>query len=79
VIDLATLRHPQTLLAYQLNDIDLTVEHGAPLRLRAETLLGFKMVKWIERIEFVEEYASIRGGQGGSREDNKEYEVEASI
>ncbi len=79
VIDLATLRHPQTLLAYQLNDIDLTVEHGAPLRLRAETLLGFKMVKWIERIEFVEEYASIRGGQGGSREDNKEYEVEASV
>ena len=79
VIDLATLRHPQTLLAYQLNDVDLTVEHGAPLRLRAETLLGFKMVKWIERIEFVEEYASIRGGQGGSREDNKEYEMEASV
>jgi thiosulfate reductase cytochrome b subunit len=79
VIDLATLRHPQTLLAYQLNGEDLTVAHGAPLRLRAETLLGFKMVKWIERIEFVEEYASIREGQGGSREDNKEYEVEASV
>lgn len=79
VIDLATLRHPQTLLAYQLNDEDLTVEHGAPLRLRVETLLGFKMVKWIERIEFVEDYADIRGGQGGSREDNKHYEIEASV
>ncbi len=79
VIDLPTLCHPQTLLAYQLNGEDLTVEHGAPLRLRAETLLGFKMVKWIERIEFVEEYADIRDGQGGSREDNKQYEVEASV
>ncbi len=79
VLDLATLRHPQTLLAYQLNGEDLTVEHGAPLRLRVENMLGFKMVKWIERIEFVAEYASIREGQGGSREDNKQYEIEASI
>ncbi len=78
-LDLATLRHPQTLLAYQLNGEDLTVYHGAPLRLRVENMLGFKMVKWLERIEFVAEYASIRGGQGGSREDNKEYEIEASI
>lgn len=78
-IELATLRHPQALLAYQLNGEDLSVEHGAPLRLRVETLLGFKMVKWIKRIEFVESYAQIREGQGGSREDNKEYEVEASI
>jgi DMSO/TMAO reductase YedYZ molybdopterin-dependent catalytic subunit len=78
-LDLATLRHPQTLLAYQLNGEDLTVEHGAPLRLRVENMLGFKMVKWLERIEFVEECASIREGQGGSREDNKQYEIEASI
>jgi DMSO/TMAO reductase YedYZ molybdopterin-dependent catalytic subunit len=42
-------------------------------------MLGFKMVKWLERIEFVEECASIREGQGGSREDNKQYEIEASI
>lgn len=79
VIDLETLRHPQTLLAYQLNGEDLSVAHGAPLRLRVETLLGFKMVKWIQRIEFVESYANIRDGRGGSREDNKFYEVEASV
>lgn len=77
-IDLDLLRHPQTLLAYEMNGHDLTVPHGAPLRLRAETQLGFKMVKWIARIEFVEDYANIREGQGGSREDNKQYEVYAS-
>ena len=32
-IDLATARHPQTLLATHLNGQPLTVEHGAPLRL----------------------------------------------
>ncbi|HEY3824258.1 MAG TPA: molybdopterin-dependent oxidoreductase [Bryobacteraceae bacterium] len=29
-------------------------EYGAPLRLRVEDQLGYKMVKWIERIEFIE-------------------------
>ena len=28
--------------------------YGAPLRLRVENQLGYKMVKWIERIEFIE-------------------------
>ena len=28
--------------------------YGAPPRLRVENQLGYKMVKWIERIEFVE-------------------------
>ena len=32
----------------------LTEAYGAPLRLRVENQLGYKMVKWIERIEFVE-------------------------
>ena len=41
--------------------------HGAPLRLRVESQLGFKMVKWIEAIEFVEDVRSIGKGEGGSR------------
>jgi DMSO/TMAO reductase YedYZ molybdopterin-dependent catalytic subunit len=35
------------LLAYDMNFKPLTIPHGAPLRLRAENELGFKMVKWI--------------------------------
>lgn len=46
-------RHPQTLLAYEMNGKPLPLEHGAPLRLRVETLLGYKMVKYLRSIEFV--------------------------
>ena len=35
-----------TMLAYDMNDEPLTFGHGAPLRLRNETQLGFKQVKW---------------------------------
>ena len=36
-----------------MNGAPLPIEYGAPLRLRVETQLGFKMVKWITGIEFV--------------------------
>ena len=62
-----------------MNGSPLPRAHGAPLRLRCETMLGFKMCKWIQRIELVEGYATIRDGQGGSREDNRYYEVYAGI
>ncbi|HLZ25231.1 MAG TPA: molybdopterin-dependent oxidoreductase [Ktedonobacterales bacterium] len=71
--------HPQTILAYEMNGEPLPLAHGAPLRLRAEVLLGFKMVKWIASIEFVETYANLRDGLGGSREENKHYEQAAPI
>ncbi|HEU5348120.1 MAG TPA: molybdopterin-dependent oxidoreductase, partial [Ktedonobacterales bacterium] len=69
----------QTILAYEMNGRPLPEAHGAPLRLRCETLLGFKMCKWVCRMELVEDYKTIRGGQGGSREDNRFYEVYAGI
>ncbi|HLJ79967.1 MAG TPA: molybdopterin-dependent oxidoreductase [Ktedonobacterales bacterium] len=76
-MDIAT--HPQTILAYEMNGEPLPLAHGAPLRLRAEVLLGFKMVKWIASIEFVETYANLRDGLGGSREENKHYEQAVPI
>jgi sulfoxide reductase catalytic subunit YedY len=79
VLDLDLLRHPQTILAYEMNDRPLPYEHGAPVRLRVETQLGFKMVKWVRSIEFVADYRRIREGQGGSREDEKYYERVAGI
>ncbi len=54
-IDLATARHPQTLLATHLNGQPLTVEHGAPLRLLVPVKLGLKNVKAITKLTYVAE------------------------
>jgi DMSO/TMAO reductase YedYZ molybdopterin-dependent catalytic subunit len=51
-IDLAAARHPQTLLATHLNGQPLTVEHGAPLRLKVPVKLGLRNVKAITGITY---------------------------
>ena len=78
-IPLELAKHPQTILAYEMNGEPLDIPHGAPLRLRVETQLGYKMVKWIKSIEFVEDYENIGMGQGGHREDHMYYESDAVI
>jgi DMSO/TMAO reductase YedYZ molybdopterin-dependent catalytic subunit len=45
-----------TILAYEMNGVPVSVLHGAPLRLRCENELGFKMVKWIAAIEFIRDF-----------------------
>jgi DMSO/TMAO reductase YedYZ molybdopterin-dependent catalytic subunit len=52
-----------------MNDATLPVRHGAPLRLRVERQLGYKMAKYVMSIEAVESFAAIAGGRGGSWED----------
>jgi len=76
-IDLA--RDPQTILAYEMNGQPLPIAHGAPLRLRVETQLGFMMVKYIKKIEFIANYRNIGEGQGGWREDHQFYSPDAGI
>lgn len=49
-IDLLDAMHPQTILAYGMNGRDLSVPHGAPVRLRVETQLGYKSMKYLQRI-----------------------------
>jgi thiosulfate reductase cytochrome b subunit len=71
--------NPQTLLAYEMNYQPLNRLHGAPLRLRVENQLGFKMVKWIETIEFVEDVQSIGMGKGGFAEDYEYFGELANI
>jgi DMSO/TMAO reductase YedYZ molybdopterin-dependent catalytic subunit len=68
-IGLADAFHAQTILAYEMNDQTLPIPHGAPLRLRVERQLGYKMAKYVMRIEAVDGLASIRGGRGGFWED----------
>jgi DMSO/TMAO reductase YedYZ molybdopterin-dependent catalytic subunit len=77
-IDLAAARHPQTILAYAMNDKPLPVAYGAPLRLRVERQLGYKMAKYIMGIELVEDFAHIGDGHGGYWEDQG-YEWYAGI
>jgi DMSO/TMAO reductase YedYZ molybdopterin-dependent catalytic subunit len=69
-IDLIDARHPQTILAYGVNGKPLPVENGAPLRVRVERQLGYKMPKYIGRIEIVDSFAAIGQGRGGYWEDN---------
>jgi DMSO/TMAO reductase YedYZ molybdopterin-dependent catalytic subunit len=68
-LDLLEATHPQTLLAYELNGETLPIQHGAPVRLRAERQLGYKMAKYIQRIDLVPEFARFAGGKGGYWED----------
>jgi len=67
------MRHALTILAYEMNGEPVSVVHGAPLRLRCENELGFKMVKWIAAIEFVTDFADLGAGQGGYNEDHEFY------
>ena len=68
-ITLTEARHPQSLLAYDMNDAPLTVPHGAPLRARLERKLGYKMAKYILGLELVATLDGIGGGNGGYWED----------
>ena len=69
-IDLQAARHEQTILAYDFNGEPLQVPHGAPLRLRVERQLGYKMSKYVMRIELVDSFAHLGDGHGGYWEDN---------
>ena len=68
-----------TMLAYDMNDEPLTFGHGAPLRLRNETQLGFKQVKWIKGVEFVANFADLGSGYGGYNEDHEFFGYRQSI
>lgn len=68
-IDFVDARHPQTILAYEMNGAPLTIPYGAPLRLRVERQLGYKMPKYLMRVDLVDDYSNIRDGRGGYWED----------
>lgn len=73
------LMHPQSILALEMNGKPLPTLHGAPLRLRVENQLGFKMVKWIRSIEFVDSHKAFGQGEGGYNEDHEYFGELANI
>jgi DMSO/TMAO reductase YedYZ molybdopterin-dependent catalytic subunit len=78
-IDRIDALHPQTILAWALNDHYLPIANGAPLRLRVERQLGYKHAKYVNRIELVSSLKNIRGGKGGFWEDVAGYQWYAGI
>ncbi|HEV3074978.1 MAG TPA: molybdopterin-dependent oxidoreductase [Thermoanaerobaculia bacterium] len=76
---IGNVRHPQTLLAYEMNFKPLNDVHGAPLRLRVENQLGFKMVKWIKAIEFAADFKHVYKGEGGYNSDHEFFDTMADI
>ena len=77
-IDMDDAHHPQTILAYELNDQVLPIANGAPIRVRIERQLGYKMAKYITGILVVDSFANIGDGKGGYWEDQG-YEWYAGI
>ena len=78
-LDLVEALHPQTILAWALNDKLLGVRNGAPVRLRCERQLGYKHAKYVQRIEAVASLDGIHGGKGGYWEDVADYDWYAGI
>jgi DMSO/TMAO reductase YedYZ molybdopterin-dependent catalytic subunit len=63
-IDMFDALHPQTILAYGMNGRDLPVPHGAPVRLRVETQVGYKSTKYVQRIVVKNEFDDL--GKSGA-------------
>lgn len=77
-IDMVDAFHPQTIMAYAMNGKVLPIPYGAPLRLRVERQLGYKMAKYVMRIQVVDDFSKIGFGKGGFWED-RGYEWYAGI
>jgi DMSO/TMAO reductase YedYZ molybdopterin-dependent catalytic subunit len=63
--DIDSVMHPQTLMAYQKNGQPLEIDYGAPLRLASPIKLGYKLSKWVTRIQLT----SVLGQKRGYWED----------
>jgi DMSO/TMAO reductase YedYZ molybdopterin-dependent catalytic subunit len=63
-IDMLDARHPQTLVTYAMNDGDLPVPFGGPLRLRIPRQLGYKSIKYMNRIVVTDTLKPFNDGRG---------------
>ena len=65
-IDMADALHPQTLLCYGMNGNDLPVGHGKPLRMRLPRQLGYKNIKFINRLTVTDSLKRFGKGLGSA-------------
>jgi DMSO/TMAO reductase YedYZ molybdopterin-dependent catalytic subunit len=65
-LDMADAVHPQTLLTYAMNGGDLPVSFGGPIRMRVPRQLGYKNVKFINRLTVTDSIKSFGKGLGSA-------------
>jgi DMSO/TMAO reductase YedYZ molybdopterin-dependent catalytic subunit len=68
--DLIDAYHPQTILAYGLDNAALPIANGAPVRVRIERALGYKQAKYVHTLELVDSFLQFGQGNGGYWEDH---------
>lgn len=69
----------ETILAWGMNGGPLPDMYGAPLRLRTESMHGYKMVKWVRSVSWIRDYREVGDGMGGTREDSGYQDMDARI
>jgi DMSO/TMAO reductase YedYZ molybdopterin-dependent catalytic subunit len=65
-LDLAEAQHPSTLVTWGMNDGDLPVGFGGPLRLRVPRQLGYKSIKFLNRITVTDSMKHFGKGLGSA-------------
>ncbi|HTZ99249.1 MAG TPA: molybdopterin-dependent oxidoreductase, partial [Candidatus Aquilonibacter sp.] len=65
-IDIDEAVHPQTFLTYGMNDSDLPVGNGGPLRMRVPRQLGYKSVKFITHLTVTDDVKRFGKGLGSA-------------
>ena len=65
-VDMADALHPQTFLTMGMNDGELPVGFGGPLRLRVPRQLGYKSVKYINHITVTDSLKNLGKGLGSA-------------
>jgi DMSO/TMAO reductase YedYZ molybdopterin-dependent catalytic subunit len=68
-LDLDEAQHPQTLLAWGMNGHDLPVPFGGPLRMRVPRQLGYKSMKFLNRVVLTDSLDDLGDGRGSADAD----------
>ncbi len=63
-LDMNDALHPQTLIAYGMNDGEIPAANGAPLRLRVPRQLGYVSLKYVTRITLADSLKGFGKGLG---------------
>lgn len=79
VLTKAVVMEDETILAWGMNGKPLPDMYGAPLRLRTESMHGYKMVKWVKSVSWIRDYREVGDGMGGTREDSGYQDMDARI
>lgn len=77
--DITNVLKDECMIALKMNGKLLSPVYGAPCRLRVENHLGYKMVKWIEEIRFIDSEKSVGLGHGGKNEDDEFFDLVPNI